>query len=104
MVDEESSISRMADNGERRYNEAIMDLGCTATVAGRTWVEEFIQGSGAEIQRYSTEPLDFAGFTAEVTRSSEAAILHIIILGRYTKMLVHVVDADTTAVVQAKYG
>ena len=51
MVDEESSISRMADNGERRYNEAIMDLGCTATVAGRTWVEEFIQGTGAEIQR-----------------------------------------------------
>ena len=45
-------------------------------------MEEFIQGTGAEIQRYSTEPRDFAGFTGEVTRSSEAAILHIIIMGR----------------------
>ena len=72
-----------------------MDLGCTATVAGRTWLEEFIQGTGAEIQRYSTEPRDFAGFTGEVTRSSKAAILHIIILARCTNMLVQVVDADT---------
>ena len=56
MVDEESTIGRMMDNGERRYNEAIMDLGCTATVAGRAWVEDSTQGSGAEIQRYSTEP------------------------------------------------
>ena len=56
MVDEESTIGRMVDNGERRYNEGIMDLGCTATVARRAWVEEFIQGSGAEIQRYRTEP------------------------------------------------
>ena len=36
MVDEESRISRMAENGERRYNKAIMDLGCTATVARQT--------------------------------------------------------------------
>ena len=69
MVDEDSGISRMADNGQRRYNEVIMDLGCTATVAGRTWVEEFVRRSGAEIQRYSTEPREFAGFTGEVARS-----------------------------------
>ena len=48
-------------------------------------------------KRYSTEPREFAGSTGEVTRSSEAAILHIIILGGYTKMLVHIV-------VQANYG
>ena len=47
MVGEESTIGRMVDNGERRYNEGIMDLGCTATVAGCAWVEECIQGSGA---------------------------------------------------------
>ena len=80
---------------ERTWDEAILDLGCSATVAGRTWVDEFIRRSNCDTKHYETESKSFAGFTGEQVESREAIILHVIALGGYAKLLVHLIEADT---------
>ena len=42
------------DAGTREFNEAMLDLGCSATVAGRQWVQEFQAKSGGNVEWFST--------------------------------------------------
>ena len=37
----------------------------------------------------------FAGFTGEQVESREAIILHVVVLGGYAKLLVHLIEAET---------
>ena len=65
----------------RTWDAAILDLGCSATVAGRTWVDEFIRKSNCDTKRYQKESKSFAGFTGEQVESREAILLHMVVLG-----------------------
>ena len=67
---EEGDPSPWASDGEdRQYNEAIPDLGCSAFVAGRSWIQEFVRNSGADIQMYQKNLRTYAGFTGETSSS-----------------------------------
>ena len=80
---------------ESTWYKAILDLGCSVTVAGQTWVGNFIRRSNCDTKRYQTESKSFAGFTGEQVESREAIILHVVVLGGYAKLLVHLIEAET---------
>ena len=80
---------------ERTWDEAILDLGCSATVARQTWVDEFIRRSNCDTKRYQMESKSFAVFTGEQVESREAIILHVVVLGGYAKLLVYLIEAET---------
>ena len=63
--------------GTREFNEAILHLGCSATVAGKEWVREFEAKSGGTVEWFSTARRAFTGFTGEHALSDRAASLHV---------------------------
>ena len=83
------------DTGTREFNEALVDLGCSATVAGKEWVREFEAKSGGTVEWFSTARRAFTGFTGEQASSDQATTLHVRVLGGYGKLLVHVLDTAT---------
>ena len=63
--------------GTREFNEAILELGCSATVAGKEEVRELEAESGGTVEWFSTARRAFTGFTGEKASSDRAAILHV---------------------------
>ena len=76
---------------EEVWDEAILELGCSATVAGRAWVNEFIKKSNCDTKHYQTENKSFAGFTGEQVELRGAINVQCIFLGGYAKLLVHII-------------
>ena len=46
----EALVCPQEDAGMRELNEGILDLGCSATVAGKEWVQEFQAQSEGKVE------------------------------------------------------